>query len=135
VTVFDEDTTTIDINATTLGTVTTATAVTTVNGLANNVLTAASADPGLTTELQAGLATAAALAAVDTDVRDVVIEDQGGTVSLGCAIAAILAYAAGDVETTGSDSVYEESSGTETRIEGTVAAAGDRVATITCPTY
>ena len=64
-TALDEDTTTLDLNATTIGTVTTATNVTTVNGLAANVLTAASAAADLTTELQSGLATASALTAVD----------------------------------------------------------------------
>lgn len=43
---FDEDSTTIDINATTLGTVTTATNVTTVNGLAAGVVTAAAVATG-----------------------------------------------------------------------------------------
>ena len=34
-------------------------------------------------------------------VRDLVIEDQGGGVSLGCALAVILGVVAGDVATTG----------------------------------
>ncbi len=62
----DEDNTTIDLNASTVGTVTTATNVTTVNGIAPNVLTAASAAADLTTELQNGLSTAAAVAALPT---------------------------------------------------------------------
>jgi hypothetical protein len=142
VTVFDEDLTTIDINATTLGTVTTATTatnVTTVNGFANDALVAADIAADVTTELQNGLATAASIAALNdiaaSDLRDLVIEDQGGGVSLGCAIAVVLAYAAGDLATAGSDSTYEDPSGTETRAEGTVASAGNRTAAITCPTY
>lgn len=46
-------------------TVDTATAVTTVNGLAANVITAAATAADFTTEIQSGLATAAALATVD----------------------------------------------------------------------
>jgi hypothetical protein len=61
----DEDSTTIDLDASTVGTVTTATNVTTVNGIGPNVLTAASAAADLTTELQNGLATAASLTTVD----------------------------------------------------------------------
>jgi len=71
-TALDEGVTTIDLNGTTIGT---ATNVTTVNGLANNVITALSINADaftaakfaadVTTELQSGLATAAALDAVD----------------------------------------------------------------------
>jgi hypothetical protein len=75
-----------------------------------------------------------ATAAVN-EVRDLVIEDQGGGVTLGCAIAIVMAYAAGDLATTGADSTYEDPSGTETRATGTVASAGNRTAAITCPTY
>jgi hypothetical protein len=56
-------------------------------------------------------------------------------VTLGCAIAIVMAYAAGDLATTGADSTYEDPSGTETRATGTVASAGNRTAAITCPTY
>jgi hypothetical protein len=81
----------------------------------------------------------AAIAALNdlasTDVRDLIIEDQGGGVTLGCAISVILAYAAGDLATTGSTPTYEDPSGTETRATGTIASAGNRTMTITCPTY
>lgn len=69
------------------------------------------------------------------DVRGIVIEDQGGGVSLGCAIAIVLAYAAGDISTSGGNTTYEDPSGAETRVTGTVASAGNRTAAITCPTY
>lgn len=68
VTVFDEDSTTIDINATTLGTVTTATTATNLTNLPTipaNWLTAAGAAADFTTEIQTGLATAAAVATID----------------------------------------------------------------------
>jgi hypothetical protein len=70
-----------------------------------------------------------------TDVRGLVIEDQGGGVSLGCALSVLLAYAAGDLATTGANSTYEDPSGTETRATGTVSSNGNRAATITCPSY
>jgi hypothetical protein len=152
---------TMDISGT-LTTVTTATNVTTVNGFAANALVAADIDPDVTTELQAGLATATAVDDLPTnaelatsqgtaddatltaiaalndittaEVRDLVIEDNG-SVTLGCAIAVVLAYAAGDLTTAGGDSIYEDPSGTETRATGTVASAGNRTAAITCPTY
>lgn len=69
-----------------------------------------------------------------TDVRDLVVEDQG-SLSLGCAMSAILAYAAGDLATSAGNSTYQDPSGTETRITGTVASAGNRTASVTCPTY
>jgi cytochrome c556 len=94
------------------------------------------AGAGLTAADDAALAAIAALNDLTaTDIRDIVIEDQGSTVSLGCALAAILAYAGGDLATSGGTSTYEDPSGTETRISGTVASAGNRAATITCPTY
>ena len=101
-------------------------------------------DPPTNAELATALGTAddatlAAIAALNNlsaaQVRDLTIEDQGGGVTLGCAIAIVMAYAAGDLATSGSDSVYEDPSGTETRIAGTVVSAGNRTATITCPTY
>jgi len=70
-----------------------------------------------------------------SDIRGIVIEDQGGGVTLGCTLAVLLAYAAGDLATTGGDSTYEDPSGTETRITGTVASAGNRTASVTCPSY
>lgn len=66
--VFDEDSTTIDINGTTLGTVTTATTATNLTNLPTipaNWLTAAGTAADFTTEVQTGLATAAAVAAID----------------------------------------------------------------------
>jgi hypothetical protein len=69
------------------------------------------------------------------DLRDLIIEDQGGGVSLGCALSVLLAYAAGDITTTGGDTDYEDPSGTEERITGTVSSPGNRAASISCPTY
>ena len=70
-----------------------------------------------------------------TDLRDLIIEDQDGGVSLGCALAVALAYVAGDLATTAGTSTYEDPSGAETRISGTVVSPGNRAASITCPTY
>lgn len=56
---------TVNLSATTTNVVNTATAVTTVNGLAANVITAAATAADFTTEIQTGLATAAALDTVD----------------------------------------------------------------------
>jgi hypothetical protein len=75
------------------------------------------------------------IAAVPAAIRDLDVEDQDTGRSLGCTLAALLAYAAGDLATTGSDSTYEDPSGTETRITGTVASAGNRTASVTCPSY
>lgn len=125
-------------------------AVTTVNGLAANTITAAATAADFKTEVTSGLATssdvttstsstAAAIAALNdlaaTDIRDVVVETQGGTISLGCAIAAVLAYAAGDVTTTATESTYEDPSGSQTRIEGSAPTPGNRTAAVTCPSY
>lgn len=92
-----------------------------------------------TSQAAADDATLAAIAALNNlsaaNIRDLVIEDQGGGVSLGCAIAVVLAYAAGDLTTTGGDSTYEDPSGTETRATGTVSSSGNRAAAISCPTY
>lgn len=66
-------------------------------------------------------------------LRDSVIDDQGA-VSLGCAMAALLSYAAGDWSGT-TTVTYQDASGTETRISHNVATANQRDGTITCPTY
>jgi hypothetical protein len=58
----------------TAGTITTVTNVTTVNGLAANVITAAATAADFTTEIQTGLATAAALATVDTVVDSILVD-------------------------------------------------------------
>jgi hypothetical protein len=71
---------------------------------------------------------------VATAIRDTVVEDQG-TITLGCALAAILGYTSGDIATSGANSTYEESTGTETRITINVSSPGNRTSTITCPTY
>ncbi len=110
---------------------------------ANSILTAVGDVPTnaelATSQAAADDATLAAIAALNnlaaTGVRDLVIEDQGSGVTLGCAISVILAYAAGDLATTGANSTYEDPSGTETRATGTVASAGNRTSAITCPTY
>jgi hypothetical protein len=59
---------TVNLSATTTNVVNTAAAVTTVNGLAANVITAEATAADFTTEIQSGLATAAALDAVDNFV-------------------------------------------------------------------
>lgn len=58
----------------TAGTITTVTNVTTVNGLAANVITAAATAADFTTEIQSGLATAAALATVDGVVDSILVD-------------------------------------------------------------
>ncbi len=86
-------------------------------------------------ELAADSIAASELAATAVaEVRDMVVEDQGN-ISLGCAIAALLAVDAGDVATSGGNSTFEEASGTETRVTSVVVTAGNRTTTITCPTY
>lgn len=86
-------------------------------------------------EVAADTIAASELAATAVDeVRDMVVEDQG-SISLGCAIAALLAVDAGDVSTTGGNSTFEEASGLETRVTSVVVSAGNRTVTITCPTY
>jgi len=122
-----------------------ASGVRTAVGLASANLDTQLGDLPTNSELSTALGTAddavlAAIAALENlsaeDLRDLVIEDQGSTISLGCALAAIVAYAAGDVVTvSGTDSTYEDPSGAETRIEGVAPSAGNRSATITCPTY
>lgn len=71
-------------------TTTTATNVTTVNGLAANVITAAATAADFTTEIQTGLATAAALTTVDTVVDAIkavtdLLPDAGALTSLATA--------------------------------------------------
>ncbi len=68
-----------------------------------------------------------------TDLRGLVIEDQG-SITLGCALAAILAREAGDWAGTTSV-VYQDATGTETRVTVDLATADQRDGTITCPTY
>lgn len=78
---------------------------------------------------------ASPVSVLPASVRDIVIEDQDGGISLGCALAVVMAYAAGDLATSGSNSTYDDPSGTETRITGTVSSPGNRAATVTCPSY
>jgi hypothetical protein len=93
------------------------------------------------TEIQAGLATSAEITALnDPDAASItaavlaaIIEDQGVTYSLQCTLAAILAYAAGDVTTAAGTSTYKETSSTENRIVGTVSGSTRNTTTITCP--
>lgn len=87
-------------------------------------------------EIATGAVDADALAtdAVE-EVWNIVIEDQGGGVAARCSLAVILAAVAGDVATTGTNSTFEESSGTETRLSSAQPTAGNRTVTITCPTY
>lgn len=74
------------------GTITTATNVTTVNGLAADVITAAATAADFTTEIQAGLATAAALATVDTVVDAIKVKtDYLPSVTAGAAGGILIA--------------------------------------------
>ncbi len=61
------------------------------------------------------------------------VEDQGSTYTLGCAIAVVLAYAAGDATTSGGDTTYKDTSSAENRIVGTVTGSTRNVTAITCP--
>jgi len=122
--------------------------------LATDTITASKLAADVTTELQTGLATASSLSTVGgnvislqaavaalnnlsaTQVRDIVIEDQGGGgITLGCAIAAITAYVGGDLTTSAGSSTYKDASGSENRITGIVSSPGNRLGTIVCPTY
>ena len=67
------------------------------------------------------------------DYRNLIIEDQG-SVTLGCAMAVILSYAAGDWSGTTSVT-YQPATAGETRIVHDVSTANQRGGTITCPTY
>lgn len=95
----------------------------------------ASYDPPTRAELTSDVNSILAALLDASDIRDIVIEDQGGGVTLGCALAIALAYAAGDVSTTGQSSTYKDPSGGETRIAGTVSSNGNRAVTATCPSY
>jgi hypothetical protein len=109
-----------------------------VASIANNAITANAIATGAidADAIAADAITSSELAAsAVNELRDLVIEDQGGGVSLACALAVLLAYAAGDISTTGGATTYEDPSGNETRISGTVASAGNRTASITCPTF
>ncbi len=97
----------------------------TANSIATNAFTADKFSSDVATEITAG---------IPNSIRDLVIEDQGGGVTLQCAIAVVLAYAAGDLATSAGTSTYEDPSGNETRITGSVSTPGNRAATITCPT-
>lgn len=93
------------------------------------------AGAGLTAVDDAVLVAIAALNNLSaSQVRDAVSEDQGA-VTRGCIEAVLLAYAAGDITTSGSTTTYRDPSNGEVRITGTVSSNGNRAATITCPTY
>jgi hypothetical protein len=124
----------------------------TAASLGADAITAAKVAADVTPEIQAGLATASALGTVGTNVtslqaavaalnnlsstqvRDIMIEDQGGGITLACALSAITAYVTGDLSTSGGNSTYKDPSGTEVRITGIVSSPGNRLGTITCPT-
>jgi hypothetical protein len=76
-----------------------------------------------------------AVAALVAQIRDSVSEDQGGGVSRGCIEAVLLAFAAGDISTSAGTTTWRDPSNGEVRITSTVASAGNRTASITCPTY
>lgn len=67
-----------------------------------------------------------------SDLLNLVIEPNG-SVTLKCALATDLAYAAGDLTTTSGTSTYKDPSGTANRITGTVSSPGNRLASISCP--
>jgi hypothetical protein len=97
------------------------------------------------TELAAALATAddatlAAIAALNnlslTQVRSMVVEDQGTTVGLGCVNAVALAVLAGRASVSGSTVTYRDPSNNEIRAVVTHDSTGNRSsASITCPSY
>ena len=97
------------------------------------------------TELAAALATAddatlAAIAALNnlslTQIRSMVVEDQGTTVGLGCVNAVALAVLAGRASVSGSTVTYRDPSNNEIRAVVTHDNTGNRSsASITCPSY
>jgi hypothetical protein len=119
----------------------TASALTTLSntiGAAGAGLTAVPWNAAWAAQVRASIGQATAnldtqLSAIPVNVWSEIIEDQG-SVSARCAMAAILAFAAGDWTSSGSTATFEDASGSETRIEQTTAT-GSRSVTITCPTY
>ena len=91
----------------TAGTITTATNVTTVNGLAANVITAAATAADFTTEIQAGLATAADLATVDTVVDGIKAKTDSLTFTIAGQVDANITYV-NDIEVVGNGEVGTE---------------------------
>lgn len=98
----------------------------TANSIATDAFTASKFASDVTTEVTAGIPAA---------IRDLLVDDQGGGISLGCAIAALTAFASGDISTTSGTTTWRDPSNAEVRISSTVTSAGNRTATITCPTY
>lgn len=82
-----------------------------------------------------GAAELAADAATEiaTATGDLVVEDQGATYTLECALAILLSYAGGEVTTAAGVSTYQDASGTENRIVGTVTGSTRDTITLTCP--
>jgi hypothetical protein len=89
----------------------------------------------LTSDINSVLSAISGISLDTDDLRDLIIEDQGGGVSLGCAISVILAYAAGDLSTSMNSPTFRDPSGSETRISGTISSDGNRSLSITCPSY
>jgi hypothetical protein len=86
-----------------------------------------------TSQAAADDATLAAIAALPTAIGDLVIEPEGPW-TLKCVLAVIFAERAGVLSTTGGASTYRDPSGTEIRLTGTVASAGNRGSiAVTCP--
>lgn len=98
----------------------------TANSIGTDAFTASKFAADVTTEITTGIPAA---------IRDLLVDDQGGGIGLGCAIAALTAFAAGDISTTSGTTTWRDPSNTEVRISSTVTSAGNRTATITCPTY
>lgn len=128
-----------------------ATALNALNDLSSaEVQTAATAslnayDGPTNAELATALATAddatlAAIAALNNlslaQVRSMVVEDQGTTVSMGCVNAVALAVLAGRASVSGSTVTYRDPSNNEIRAVVTHDNTGNRSsASITCPSY
>lgn len=90
-------------------------------------------DPPTRTELTADVNSLPTASEIVTAVLAGQVEDQGTGYDLQCALATLLAYAAGDVSTSSGTSTYQDPSGTENRIVGTVSGANRSSITITCP--
>jgi hypothetical protein len=85
-------------------------------------------------------ATIAAIAALNnvslTQIRDMVIEDQGGGKGLGCSSALMLAVLTGRATVSGNTVTYRDPSNGEVRVVVTHDAVGNRSSvTTTCPSY
>lgn len=83
--------------------------------------------------LDVQLAALPTAAEITTAVLAGQVEDQGSGYDLKCALATLLSYAAGEWSQSGSVATYQDPSGTENRLVGTIAASSRGSITITCP--